>query len=80
MSEQIRRYWPDSPVLAAVKANATIAELQSQLAEKDRIITEWQNINVGLAAELKRERERSEARRVHVAALAAKLKAAGVSA
>ena len=31
-------------------------------------------------AELKRERERSEARRVHVASLAAKLKAAGVQA
>jgi hypothetical protein len=39
-----------------------LATLRLQLADARRIIAEWQNINTGLAAELKRERERSEAR------------------
>jgi len=68
------------PPAHAVKLVNELATLRLQLAEKDRIIAEWRGIAEGMKAELKRERERSEARRVHVAALAAKLKAAGVSA
>lgn len=133
MSEQDRRYWPDSPVVAAVKANATIAELQAELAELQANCEVFKNTAIeagklrreaeakldaatvklrfseqerhavqklfyekyreaGLPeggitidiihvfGELKRERERSEARKNHISGLVAKLKAAGVSA
>jgi hypothetical protein len=54
-----------------------LATLRLQLAEKDRIIAEWQTINVGLTAELKRERERSEARRNTIKGLNERLRALG---
>jgi hypothetical protein len=71
---------PMNIIAAVLKLSPELTQLRTELADARRIIAEWETINTGLAAELKRERERSEARRVHVAALAAKLKAAGVSA
>lgn len=57
-----------------------LTQLRTDLAKAKHDAANWQNIAEGMGAELRRLKETCEAQRKHVAALAAKLKAAGVRA